>query len=69
MISTFAAAALRCRTSLPVTARTGTHCPLSGRWNPAGDRQNSQLFFEGSVMPPFDGAPVAWVLDPDAERH
>jgi hypothetical protein len=69
MISTFKATALRCRPSRPMTAGTGTHCPVSGQWNPAGDRQNGQAFFEGSIMPSFDGAPVVWVLDPDADRH
>lgn len=52
-----------------MTAVTGTHCPVSGTWNPDGDQQNGQLFFEGSLMPPFAGAPVAWVLDPEAVRH
>jgi hypothetical protein len=69
MISTFTATALRCRSSLPKTAGTGTHCPVSGTWNPAGDQQSGQLFFEGSLMPPFAGAPVVWVLDPEAERR
>ncbi len=69
MISTFKAIALRCRSSLAMTAGTGTHCPVSGRWNPYGDQPNGQLFFEGSLMPSFEGAPVVWVLDPAADRH
>lgn len=68
MISIVKAAGLRCRSSRPLTAATGTHCPVSGTWQPAGDRQNGQLFFEGGLMPPFAGAPVVWVLDPEAER-
>jgi hypothetical protein len=52
-----------------MTASTGKHCPISGRWNPNGDQQNGQLFFEGSLMPSFDGVPVVWVLDPAADRH
>jgi hypothetical protein len=52
-----------------MTAGTGTHCPASGRWSPDGERQHGQIFFEGSVMPPFDGAPVVWVLGPDPDRH
>jgi hypothetical protein len=69
MISTFKATALRCRPSRTTTAGTGTHCPVSGRWNPAGDQQNGQVFFEGSLMPSYDGTPVVWVLDPEADRH
>lgn len=67
MVSTFKATAMRCRSSRAMTAGTGTHCPVSGRWNPNGDQQNGQLFFEGSLMPTFDGAPVVWVLDPAAD--
>ncbi len=69
MISTYMATAQRCRPSRPMTAGTGTHCPVSGQWNPAGDQQNGQVFFEGSLMPSFDGAPVVWVLDPEADSH
>lgn len=67
MIQTFQAPALRCRPARPMTAGTGTHCPASGRWSPDGERQHGQIFFEGSVMPPFDGAPVVWVLGPDPD--
>jgi hypothetical protein len=67
MIQTFKAPSLRCRPTRPMTAGTGTHCPTSGHWSPNGELQDSQVFFEGSVMPTFDGAPVVWVLDPD--RH
>jgi hypothetical protein len=69
MISTFKATTLRCRSSRPMTAGTGTHCPASGQWNPDGDQQNGQTFFEGSLMPSFEGAPVVWVLEPEADRH
>ncbi len=69
MIQTFKAPALRCRSSRAMTAGTGTHCPASGRWSPDGEPQHGQVFFEGSVMPPFDGAPVVWVLGPDPDRH
>jgi hypothetical protein len=69
MISTYKATALRCRPSRPMSAGTGTHCPVTGRWHPAGDQQNGQVFFEGSLMPSFDGTPVVWVLDPEADRH
>ncbi|MBT2250764.1 hypothetical protein JHV56_18920 [Arthrobacter sp. BHU FT2] len=68
MMSTLKAAAIRCRSSRPATAGTGTHCPISGQWHPAGEPQNSQLFFEGSLMPSFEGAPVVWVLGPEAGR-
>lgn len=69
MISTFKTTAMRCRSSRALTAGTGTHCPASGQWNPGGDQENGQVFFEGSLMPSFDGAPVVWVLDPEADRH
>lgn len=69
MMSSVKATALRCRVSRPMTAGTGTHCPFSGQWNPAGDPKNGQVFFEGSLMPSFDGSPVVWVLDPEADRH
>jgi len=68
MLSTFKTNALRCRSSRPMTARTGTHCPVSGQWNPDGDRENGQVFFEGSLMPSFEGAPALWVLDAEADR-
>lgn len=68
MIQTFKAPSLRCRPARPMTAGTGTHCPASGRWSPNGQFQDSQVFFEGSVMPTFDGAPVVWVLLLDADR-
>jgi hypothetical protein len=65
MIQTFKAPALRCRPTRAMTADTGTHCPVSGRWSPDGELPHSQVFFEGSLMPPFEGAPVVWVLGPD----
>ena len=69
MMSTLKINARRCRPSHTVTAYTGTHCPESGRWNPNGDRQNGRVFFEGSLMPSFAGAPVVWVLEPAAGSH
>ena len=68
MMSTFRTITPHCRSSRPTTAGTGTHCPVSGQWNPNGDQQNGQVFVEGSLMPPFSGAPVVWVLDP-ADRN
>jgi len=68
MISIFKATVLRCRSSRALTAGTGTHCPVSGRWNPNGDQLNGQVFSEGSLMPSFDGAPAVWMLDPEADR-
>lgn len=69
MIQTFKSPALLCRSSRALRAGTGTHCPASGRWSPNGEQQHGQVFFEGSVMPTFDGAPVVWVLGPDPDRH
>ena len=69
MIQTFKTPTLRCRPTRAMTAGTGTHCPVSGRWSPGGELQDSQVFFEGSLMPSFDGAPVAWVLGPEPDRH
>jgi hypothetical protein len=66
---TFKSPALLCRSTRAVTARTGTHCPASGQWSPDGELQHGQLFFEGSVMPPFDGTPAVWVLGPDPDRR
>jgi hypothetical protein len=69
MIQTFTAPSLRCRPTRAMTAGTGTHCPISGRWSPDGELQDSQVFFEGSLMPPFEGEPVVWVLGPDPDGH
>lgn len=67
MMSTFKASKPRCRSTRPLTAGTGTHCPASGRWNPAGEPRHGQVFFEGSLMPSFAGAPVVWVLEPETD--
>ncbi|MCU1515458.1 MAG: hypothetical protein JWQ75_179 [Pseudarthrobacter sp.] len=67
MIQTRKSPTMLCRSFRSLTAGTGTHCPASGRWSPDGEQQHVQVFFEGSVMPTFDGAPVVWVLAPD--RH
>jgi hypothetical protein len=69
MIQTFKAPHLRCRPARALTTRTGSHCPASGQWSPNGELQYGQVFFEGSVMPTFDGAPVVWVLGPDPDRR
>ncbi|MET4591819.1 hypothetical protein [Arthrobacter sp. 754] len=69
MIQTLKSPVPLCHSSRTMTAGTGTHCPASGPWSPDGDLQHSQVFFEGSVMPTFDGAPVEWVLGPVPDRH
>ncbi|GAA1769973.1 hypothetical protein GCM10009712_17400 [Pseudarthrobacter sulfonivorans] len=69
MIQTLTSPVLLCRSSRTMTAGTGTHCPASGRWSPNGELRHSQVFFEGSVMPTFDGAPVLWALVPEPVRH
>lgn len=67
MISSLRTSILRCRTSRPILADTGTHCPASGRWSPNGDPRNGQLLFEGSLMPTFKGKPVVWAFLPDTD--
>ncbi|MHC6594016.1 hypothetical protein [Arthrobacter sp. C152] len=69
MISSLRTSTLRCRSSRPMLAGTGTHCPASGWWSPDGDPRNGQQFFEGSLMPTFKGKPVVWALDPDSDRR
>ena len=69
MIQTFKAPTLRCRPTRAMTAGTGTHCPVSGRWSPDGELQDSQVFFEGSLVPSFEGTPVVWVQEPEPVRH
>jgi hypothetical protein len=69
MIQTFKSPILGCRPPRIMTANTGAHCPVSGRWSPEGALQDSQEFFEGSVMPPFEGAPVVWVLGPEPGKY
>lgn len=48
------------RTSRPVFAPTGTHCPESGDWSPLSAPDESRLIFEGSLMPPWNNAPTLW---------
>lgn len=60
---------MRCRPARAMTAGTGTHCPVSGWWSPNGELQDSQVFFEGCLMPSFEGAPAVWVLGPDLGRR
>lgn len=69
MIQTFKAPSRRCRPVRTMTAGTGTHCPAGGQWSPNGELQDSQVFFEGSLMPSFDGAPVVWVLVPEPDKQ
>ena len=68
MIQTFKPPIQRCRPTRAMKAGTGTHCPVSGPWSPDGNPQDSQVFFEGSVLPSFEGAPVVWVLGPETEQ-
>lgn len=42
------------------SASTGSHCPASGMWTPAGSPTEAQAFFEGQVLPTFQGAPTVW---------
>lgn len=45
-----------------LTARTGTHCPLSGWWAPHGDKTRPFLLLEGSIMPTSGNVAVEWAL-------
>lgn len=42
------------------TASTGSHCPASGFWSPDADPHTVLSFFEGHVLPAFDGEPTVW---------
>ena len=41
-------------------ASTGSHCPVSGLWSPDADPHTVLSFFEGHVLPAFDGVPTVW---------
>jgi hypothetical protein len=41
-------------------ASTGSHCPASGLWSPDADPHTVLSFFEGHVLPAFDGVPTVW---------
>ena len=47
---------------LPVTAVTGSHCPISGVWALVGGEDNYCRVLEGSVMPAFQNTAVQWKL-------
>jgi hypothetical protein len=48
-------------TARSTNAATGSHCPASGRWSPEADPSTVLSFFEGHVLPAFDGAPTVWL--------
>lgn len=41
-------------------ASTGSHCPASGLWSPDADPHTVLSFFEGHMLPAFDGVPTVW---------
>ncbi len=43
-------------------AGTGSHCPISGIWAPAGDMGQSLQVLEGSIMPTHGDSAVDWQL-------
>ena len=45
-----------------VTAVTGSHCPVSGMWEPAGEEGGRRRLLEGTVMPAFRNAAAQWKL-------
>lgn len=45
-----------------VTAVTGTHCPVSGMWEPAGEEGGRRRLLEGTVMPAFRNSAAQWKL-------
>lgn len=45
-----------------LTARTGSHCPLSGLWVPCGEEASPSPVLEGSIMPAYANDPVEWTL-------
>jgi hypothetical protein len=42
------------------SASTGAHCPASGLWTPDESPLETHMFFEGQVLPAFQGAPTVW---------
>ena len=51
---------------MPAVLRTGDHCPSSGWWAPKTEPGAAQFISEGSVVPAYQGAAVAWVPVADA---
>jgi hypothetical protein len=51
-------ALLKSRQAAP--ASTGTHCPASGLWIPEGAPHEAHTFFEGQVLPAYQGEPTMW---------
>ena len=43
-----------------LVAGTGSHCPVSGIWAPAGERDADVRVLEGSIMPTHRSAAVIW---------
>ncbi|KUM42100.1 hypothetical protein AR689_00535 [Arthrobacter sp. EpRS71] len=43
-------------------AGTGSHCPISGIWAPAGETEKGLRLLEGSIMPVHDNSAVDWQL-------
>jgi hypothetical protein len=59
----------RARGRRPVTAATGTHCPVSGVWAPVGEERALFRVLEGSVMPAFRNAAAEWKLLEGLQRR
>jgi hypothetical protein len=49
-------------------ASTGAHCPASGLWTPDESPQESHMFFEGQVLPAYQGAPTVWRRRPGGQE-
>lgn len=45
-----------------LVAGTGSHCPLSGIWAPAGEQEAGLRVLEGSIMPSHRNTAVDWQL-------
>jgi hypothetical protein len=45
-----------------LVAGTGSHCPVSGIWVPAEERETGLVVLEGSIMPAHRSAAVDWQL-------
>jgi hypothetical protein len=45
-----------------LVADTGSHCPISGIWAPAGEQESGRVVLEGSIMPARGSVPVDWQL-------
>ena len=43
-------------------AGTGSHCPVSGLWAPAGEQDSATQVLEGSIMPAHGNSAVVWQL-------